>query len=306
MTESAAPPPPPRPMQFDVAERVEGPATAPTCATCGTTIASTYFERGGAIVCPDCRERMLAARELGTSLSRFGRAALFGGGAAVAGALLWYGVSKLTGYQFSLIAIVIGYGVGWAVRFGSFGRGGWRYQALAIFLTYTAIVSTYLPAIAEAMEGAAPAASVATDGPIADADPGQVLQGDDPSAAAPDAVPDTVPDTPASTASVSGANAAAPAEDALADVGCLGFLVGVLMLAGILYAAPFLAGFENFIGWIILAFGVYEAWKLNRAETLLFEGPFRIAVAGATDGSGTGSGAAPSPPPPAPPPPIAP
>lgn len=296
-------------MQFDVAERVEGPATVPTCATCGSAIASTYFERGGAIVCPACRERMLAGREQGTRLSRFGRAALFGSGAAIAGALLWYGVSKLTGYQFSLIAIVIGYGVGWAVRFGSFARGGWAYQALAIFLTYSAIVSTYLPAIAEAMEGAAPAELATAGAPIADADPEAVLQGEEPSELAPPAAPlagsEAPADLPAAPPNDDSRPPVPASEDALADVGCIGFLIGVVMLAGILYAAPFLAGFDNFIGWIILAFGVYEAWKLNRAETLLFEGPFRLATAGGPEGTSASSGSAPSPPPP-PPPPIAP
>jgi uncharacterized membrane protein len=45
------------------------------------------------------------------------------------------------------VSIVVGLLVGFAVRRGSGARGGWRYQALAVGLTYVAICSTYLPFI---------------------------------------------------------------------------------------------------------------------------------------------------------------
>ena len=37
--------------------------------------------------------------------------------------------------------------VGKAVNWGAYGRGGWRYQTMAIALTYVAIVSSYVPLI---------------------------------------------------------------------------------------------------------------------------------------------------------------
>ncbi len=264
-----------RELQFERAEKGEEAPKQVVCATCGREIPATYFERGGQVVCPDCRDRMLAERERGTRASRFGRAALFGTGAAIVGALLWFGVSKLTGYEFSLIAIVIGFLVGAAVKKGSFGRGGWAYQGLAMFLTYTAIVSTYIPAIFEAMNQESPIESAAASGEEA------------------------------------AVGTESPTPDELQHVGAdqestipqpVGLVLGIVLLFGIAFAAPFLAGFENFLGWIILAIGLYEAWKLNRKETLIFEGPFRIGGAG---GASTFSPAATEPPPP-PPPPIAP
>ncbi len=54
---------------------------------------------------------------------------------------------KLTGYEFGLIAILVGYAVGIAVRRGSSGRGGWPYQLLAVGLTYASIVGSYLPLV---------------------------------------------------------------------------------------------------------------------------------------------------------------
>lgn len=49
-------------------------------------------------------------------------------------------------------------------------------------------------------------------------------------------------------------------------------------------AVPFLAGPENLFGIGILAFGVWEGWKLNRRIVPAFEGPFPLpAAAGRSD-----------------------
>src|SRR5205814_71234 len=76
---------------------------------------------------------------------RMGRAIVAGFVAAIAGALLWWGVRKITGYEVGLISIAIGVGVGKAVRWGSRSRGGWAYQLLAILLTYGAVAGNYMP-----------------------------------------------------------------------------------------------------------------------------------------------------------------
>ena len=43
--------------------------------------------------------------------------------------------------------------------------------------------------------------------------------------------------------------------------------------------APFLGGFENIIGIIIIGIGLYEAWKLNRRVELTISGPHALASA---------------------------
>ena len=53
--------------------------------------------------------------------------------------------------------------------------------------------------------------------------------------------------------------------------------LALLVTAGIVLAIPFLAGFENIIGIIIIGIGLYEAWKLNRREALTITGPHAIA-----------------------------
>lgn len=44
-------------------------------------------------------------------------------------------------------------------------------------------------------------------------------------------------------------------------------------------AAPFLGGFENIIGLLIIGFGLYQAWQMNKHVELRFNGPFRVGSA---------------------------
>jgi hypothetical protein len=122
-----------------------------TCATCQHAITRVYHEMNGRLFCDRCRRNAEIALNSGSRFTRAMRAIVAGSAAAVVGALVYVGVTKLTGYELSLMTILIGYIVGTAVRWGSNGRGGWAYQALAVVLTYVAIVSTYAPSVVEAM-----------------------------------------------------------------------------------------------------------------------------------------------------------
>ncbi len=44
--------------------------------------------------------------------------------------------------------------------------------------------------------------------------------------------------------------------------------------------APFLMGADSIIGLIIIAIGLYEAWKLNKRNPIVITGPFDLAAAG--------------------------
>jgi hypothetical protein len=55
--------------------------------------------------------------------------------------------------------------------------------------------------------------------------------------------------------------------------------VAVVVIFAIACAAPFLAGFQNIMGIIIIGIGLYEAWKLNRRATLTISGPHVLAAA---------------------------
>jgi hypothetical protein len=41
-------------------------------------------------------------------------------------------------------------------------------------------------------------------------------------------------------------------------------------------AIPFLGGFENILGILIIGFGLYQAWKINAYRPLVTEGPFQV------------------------------
>jgi hypothetical protein len=132
-------------LQFDEAEFTEPAHAATTCTACKTPIADLYYEAGGKIVCDPCRHKIEALFHGGSRLGRAFRALVLGTLAAVAGAALYYAIFKITGRNFGLVAIVVGLMVGAAVKSGSGNRGGWFYQLMALFLTYSAIGAMLLP-----------------------------------------------------------------------------------------------------------------------------------------------------------------
>src|SRR5207237_4415003 len=80
-------------------------------------------------------------------------ASLFGLGAGIVGAAIYYAVIALANLEIGIVAILIGYMVGYAVRRGAGGRGGRRFQALAVALTYLSIAFAYAPAAVQSAGG---------------------------------------------------------------------------------------------------------------------------------------------------------
>lgn len=237
-------------MQFDRADFVQPPA-GPACDVCGRALQGHYFDINGRMACEGCRYAVETALQQRGGASGLLKAAFAGLGAAVAGSILYYAVREITGYEIGLISILVGWGVGKAVSWGSRAKGGWVYQSLAVFLTYMAIVSTYLPIVVQSLrERQAKGKAVAT----APAQAGKAT------AASPPANQPSKPQ-PVSLG------------HALMGVGALLLLVAAL---------PFLAGAKNLLGLLIIGFGLWEAWKLNRRADLSISGPFQV---GAVPGS---------------------
>jgi hypothetical protein len=285
--------PSPEPLQFDVAESgtagasPSAAASDTTCKACSRPIASSYYEVNSAIICESCRAAL--DRPRGSRFSRGLHATGLGLLAAIAGSLLYFAVAAITGREFGLVAIAVGYMVGKAVRKGSRGRGGWAYQTLAIGLTYLAIVSTYVPLIVKDFQKGARAAKdsvqVRATTPMADTitisargpEVGRALD----SAAA----------TRRSDTGFSVAQAGSPTPTTRATpvrpkhLGPGTMLLGVGALIVLAAMIPIFAGFSNIIGLIIIGIAVFEAWKLNRRVALTITGPFRVA--GRAPGAGT-------------------
>jgi hypothetical protein len=192
-------------------------AGAPICGRCQAAIADAYYEVNGHVVCAGCKTA-LEQGPTGSGASRMLRAMAFGLGGAIVGAGVYYAILAVTGYEIGLVAIAVGWLIGRGVQKGSDGTGGWAYQALAVGLTYLAIVSTYVPFIVNAMT----------------------------------------------------------ADEAKA---------GAVALLALAAAAPFLAGFENVLGILIIGFALYQAWQMNRRVPMTISGPYAVGRGAGASGS---------------------
>jgi hypothetical protein len=227
------------------------------CAICATTLDRRYYQVNDKTVCPTCCGRLQASLEGGSGVKRGILALVAGVAAAAIGSILYYAILVTTGYEFALIAIVVGLLVGKAVSWGAAGRGGWRYQTLAIVLTYLSIVSASVPLlVAELRKG-----NAVEQTPVSD-------QAIEPGARETPAV--AVSDQ----ASVEG-DAAAPLE----KISFGRALLAMALIVAFICATPFLGGLDNIIGILIIGIGLYEAWKLNRRRQVVITGPHTIAAA---------------------------
>ncbi len=78
----------------------------------------------------------------------------WGSAGAAAGALLHRAVAAILGYELGLVALAIGILVGKGVRRGAGALHSRGLVALAVALTYLAIVAGYVPGIYESLDGA--------------------------------------------------------------------------------------------------------------------------------------------------------
>jgi hypothetical protein len=244
-TEGGGPVPPG--LQFDKAE-FEGVPVTRTCQRCQRTISHEYFDAGGQAVCHDCSQELSGARGGGPA---FLRAFAWGAGAAVLGTIVWFAIIKIWDAELGLIAIGVGLAVGYGVRKGSGGRGGWKYQALAMGLSYASICAAKVPLYIEELASMAEKEQKKETGGEAAA---QVQPAAEPSA-----------------------GKSAPSSNVGAGKSALALILFLAIAFALSLVAPFLAGAKNIIGLIIIAIALYEAWKLNKKVPIT--GPFRLAPA---------------------------
>jgi ribosomal protein S27E len=228
-------------LQFDRAEFATPAAPVVKCASCNHSIIQSYYEAVGKTICATCREALASAADSGGT-ARLLRALMAGFGAAILGSIVWWGVRKVSGYEIGLISIGIGIGVGRAVQWGSRNRGGWAYQLLAVLLTYASIAGNYMPDVVTGiLEQAKDTTKTAVAAPAAAGTP------------------------------VKASAAATP------SVG--GFLLALGAVFLMAAAAPFLAGASNIIGLLIIGFGLWNAWKVNRRIDVVVNGPYSVVPA---------------------------
>ena len=218
------------------------------CASCQTAVGTDYYSVNGNSVCRVCRVQLLAVTETPRGAGPLLRAAAFGGVAGVIGAAIYYGVIAITNFEIGIVAILIGYMVGWAVRKGAGERGGRRFQILAIALTYGAVALAYTPLV--------------------------FMDSSDQSSQAGTALTKSGAE-PASTA--------VPEDDAAAAPSSGGFVVGIVFLLGFIAALPVMMVVgslpSGLISAAIIFFGMRQAWAMTGIPRLEISGPYRVGAA---------------------------
>jgi hypothetical protein len=295
-------------LQFDQAEFATPAGDGPACTVCHRPIAAEYYELNGKVFCTECRRGVEVAFHGGSRLFRAIKALLLGSVAAAVGAVIYYTITHMTGWNIGIVAVVVGFMVGNNVRRGSGNRGGLGYQFLAVFLTYSAIVAMHVPDLFEAL------AQAPRKGPANDQKPAEVLpekvdrartkaeakapptdaeakaqkagtkSGQAPSAAsgAPGAAEDSKevlsPKAAAAVEELPGAKTP-PAP----NIGRV--VLALAVLIGLAYSVPVIMTFSSPISGVIFGFALWEAWKMNRRSVLAFSGPFRLGTVGPDDAS---------------------
>jgi len=240
-------------LQFDHAESAkpaeDASPVAVTCAACHSQVRDEYFDVNGHSVCGRCRTSLESAAETPPGIGPFAIAAACGFFAALAGAIIYYVVLAFAHLQIGLVAILIGYMVGYSVRKGARG-GGLRFQILALALTYAAVAFAYAPiVIGGAMARDRAQAARTVNGEIR-----------------PVPVP-TAGDQAASQAKPNGAR----------------LVVAIVALLGLTAAFPVLFVLGSFPSGLITAFiifiGLRQAWRMTAAPHIQVLGPYRIGTA---------------------------
>lgn len=224
-----------------------------TCTTCHGPVATEYYEVNGSVVCGTCRDALEQAAQTPKGIAPLIVAAVYGFGAAIAGAIIYYAVLAFLDLEIGIVAILTGYMVGYAVRKGASGAGGLRFQLIAVALTYLSVAMAYTPiAVKSAIEHR------------------EASQKQGNAQVRPAAVQEDS----------SSSSHEAPSAGQM--------LIGILMLVGLVCALPLLVIIgsmpSSVISALILFFGLRQAWTMTRAVDLIAFGPYRV-------GSGTAAGA---------------
>ncbi|MBF5042361.1 hypothetical protein FGE12_08110 [Aggregicoccus sp. 17bor-14] len=135
------------PLQFDHAEA----SPPPTCVACSKPVTESYWEANGKLVCTPCRDLVVASRTGGSRVLRVLRAGGLGLLAALAGAVAYHVVRKVTDYELGPLYVGVGWLVGTAVARGAHRRGGLGYQLFAVAFTWVAVSWSAVPTIVEGM-----------------------------------------------------------------------------------------------------------------------------------------------------------
>ena len=283
-------------MQFDRAVTKDGGSLVPgvVCSTCNTKIIDRYWTLGDQPTCVSCKATMMREAASAKRFGVYGWSAFYGFGAALAGAILYYAVIKILNLEMALVAIAIGFMVGYAMRKGANGWGGKRYQFTAAALTYLSVGMAYVPLVMEgaresskeALKAVADSLAVVQAGSVdvtdstAFVDSTAILALDTTVAFDSTTISDSSAVADSTATSTDSAATRAAAKDDGESSGflkvILGF-IGVFLFAmglPVMYIVGTLPG--GLISALIIGFGIRQAWTMTAGNDLTFNGPLII------------------------------
>ena len=257
----------PEDLQFDRVETTDpsgDPAALPTvtCAVCGRSVGASYYTANDKPICASCRDAVTSAAATPRSAGPLLLAGLFGLGAAVAGAAIYYAVIAIANLEIGIVAILIGYMVGWAVRKGAGGRGGRRFQILAVALTYWSVGLAYAPLAFKQMVGETNTIRLTNDstaGPTIGERLGDSVQ--------------SVANAADSAATNVSAGNEVRGSKPLEAIGSLALLVFALPVLSVFGSLPF-----GLISALIIFIGMRQAWQMAAGPQLEISGPYRVGT----------------------------
>lgn len=247
------------PPQFGTAE-YKSTAGGEVCKACNQTIRGEYYRVNTVLACAACVEKVKQQMPKDTHAA-FVRGILFGVGGAIAGLIVYSLFGIVTGIVIGYVSLAVGWLVGKAIKAGSKGIGGRRYQVVAIALTYAAVSLSAIPmGIAQIVKQGKK--EVKTSQMKTDPNSGAVVvDGGD--------------------ASDNESEAAKPGSGEAPKLKVsAGAVIGGLLFAGL--ASPFLDLADEpggIIGLVILFVGMNIAWKLTAGQKIDIIGPFKASEA---------------------------
>jgi hypothetical protein len=268
------------PLQFDravdAADSSDAAGGHPTleCSSCHAQIKTYYYHVDGNAVCAKCKQVAEQAGQSHRGMGAFVKAFFVGGVAAVLGAAIYYGVIAITNFEIGLVAILIGFMVGYGVRIGAAGAGGRRYQVLALVLTYFAVGLAYTPlavkGVMDASEAAADSVAVA-DSLVADSTDAEFAAAEESEAVEDSAAVELAGDTTASAAIKVGMGSALLGLSIVA-VGSF-LMVFALPVIAVLGSLP-----SGLISALIIGLGMQQAWKMTAGHLVSITGPYKVGA----------------------------
>ena len=253
------------PLQFDKVQYANAPGVenAAVCVACKELISDSYYEVNGQIVCPRCKNQLHGAVTGGSKAVRMISAVALGLVAAIISSIGYYFLCKISGREFAIATIAMGWFVGLAVHKGARGRGGWFYITAAVLLTYASVAFSYVPMIFENHESEGePVAQTATVDTSAQSEFKTAEATKSQSEQTKTSEDRAMTDADRTMKTPSGENESALPPSLL------------LRLLALVFLIPILNAKSSPIMILIYGFGLWQAGKMNRQPHINVTGPY--------------------------------